>query len=275
MNDLTTQPNSIPLPGSSLLGGDVAISLERREPSADLSRPPAADVQAKVEVGTYLSTLPASVPASDRTLFEAAAHVLHEAGASKEVFQALTSRYTDVMRMRAEIDEEDRQETEALLRREYGGDYSAKIAAALSLIPAGAEAIFNARDDDDFLLLNDPGVVRWLVNLAHRLNRVSTQPQPSGVPRMTIDDEIVQIEDMMRDRSSAYWQGPRAASLQTRYRDLLEARNLGSDSVAAPRTSSIDDEIAKIEEVMRRDRRKYNADSRMQQRYRELLSRRG
>lgn len=275
MNDLTTQPNSIPLPGSSLLGSDVSISLERREPSADISRAPEADVPAKVDVGTYLSTLPTSVPASDRTLLEAAAHVLHEVGASKEVFQALTSWYADVMRTRAEIDEEDRQETENALRREYGGDYSANIAAALSIIPAGAEAIFNARDDDDFLLLNDPGVVRWLVKLAQRLNRVSTQPQTSGEPRMTIDDEIGQLEDMMRDRSSGYWQGSRAASLQARYRDLVEAKSLGSDTVAAPRASSIDTEIEKIEHVMRTNRSKYNADARMQQRYRELLARRG
>jgi hypothetical protein len=79
--------------------------------------------------------------------------------------------------------------------------------------------------------------------------------------------EIATIEKQMGDRGSDYW---KSESAQERCRSLVAARDSGAAPPPPPPAAA--QELAKIEKMMRTDRRAYDADPAMQQRMRDLLS---
>jgi hypothetical protein len=60
---------------------------------------------------------------------------------------------------------------------------------------------------------------RYRALIAARDNGTPLPPGPSAEER-----ELLEIKSMMGNRTSAYWRGPRSATLQARYRELLEKR---------------------------------------------------
>ena len=78
----------------------------------------------------------------------------------------------------------------------------------------------------------------------------------------SISNEIAHIESKMGTQEYI-----RDESMQARLRDLYSARDTG----AAPAPAQVPGEKAEIERVMREDRKRYDRDEAMQQRYRELL----
>jgi hypothetical protein len=72
------------------------------------------------------------------------------------------------------------------------------------------------------------------------------------VPSGDVASEIATVERTMREAPQDYW---RDSGMQTRYRDLIEARDTGVKPPDKP--SAVDAEIASIEKLMRTDRREY------------------
>lgn len=118
-----------------------------------------------------------------------------------------------------------RQESEDVLRTEWGQDFRPNIDSVKALIGMAPkelqEQLMFARLADGKPLTSHPGALKFLAGLARQLNPVTTV-----IP--------------------------------------------GADG--ANLASSIDDELAKINKVMRENRKAYNADQKMQERYRELLA---
>jgi len=91
------------------------------------------------------------------------------------------------------------------------------------------------------------------------------------VPSTEVATEIVALEGEIADHSSSYWRGPQAVSKQSRYRDLLLARQNGT---AAPRPDAKSQELLAIEALMAQPGSKYwrgPLAEAMQQRYRLLV----
>ena len=80
---------------------------------------------------------------------------------------------------------------------------------------------------------------------------------------------IAEIENTMRTDYRSY---ERDAGLQTRYRDLLSARNAAAPEARQP--SETETEIAAIQNLMRTDFRAYQADPSKQSRFLELIQQR-
>lgn len=129
-----------------------------------------------------------------------------------------------------ETDAAHNVETEELLRSEYGGEYRANVndvKAMLQSAPGGImDKILGARQPDGRMMANDPDVLRWLVGMSRELHPTSTIVPPGGDQSKVIDDEIRQIEGMMRtesgDRNPAYYGNP---AIQEKYARLLQARD--------------------------------------------------
>jgi len=163
----------------------------------------------------------------------------------------------------AYLDAADRNHMQRQMGAEWRNEYQTNvnlICGALDSLPIGVqEAIESARLDDGKMLLNTRVGLMWLLSMARR-PRVDV---PAG------SDEKTAIEELMRDTSSRYYKGTDSAGLQARYRDLIDkvpsAKSLPTGAAA------INQEIARIETVMREDRRTYNRNSGMQARYLQLI----
>jgi len=126
-----------------------------------------------------------------------------------------------------EANTQAKQLTEDTLRTEFGNEYRAnlnQVKALLSSAPDGAgDLLMSAQTPEGVALFNNPGVIRWLVNLAKEINPVATLTGGSNTPS-AIEDRMTTIQKMMGDHSSEYWKGPNAEKLQAEYRTLIEAK---------------------------------------------------
>ena len=118
-----------------------------------------------------------------------------------------------------------RGECEAELREEWGHEYRATlngIAAMLDGAPDGVkQSLLAAKSVDGTNLLNQPGVMRWLAHMSRELNPVATVVGVGGASHQGIEDEIAQIEGVMRDDRAKYNRDER---MQERLRKLYAAR---------------------------------------------------
>lgn len=123
-------------------------------------------------------------------------------------------------------DAEYLKQSEDALRAEWGGEYRTNVNAIQGMvdtIPADVrDAFTNARLGDGTALLANPSMVRWLVHTARTINPMATVVPGAGANIAgAIDDEISQIETVMRTDRKAYNANEK---MQARYRDLLNAR---------------------------------------------------
>lgn len=184
----------------------------------------------------YLANLPNGlvIGEDDKSVFESFAKALHSVNADPKIAHAAIGWYNSfVEEQAAKIHEGDlaaKQTVEDELRKEWGNDYRVNINAIGGLFNSApedvSEMVLNARTADGKAILNDPGVVRWLVNLAREMNPVATLvPGSQGTSVQSIDTEIGEFEKKMGNKNSDYWKGPMAEKNQQRYRDLIEARD--------------------------------------------------
>lgn len=166
----------------------------------------------------------------DAPIVEGFLTAAHQANASPEqVNQILGWYYAEQERMLDAQETKDAaflQESEDMLRSEWGADYRTNINMIRGLVdtmPADVRELFlNARLGDGNALLNHPDMARWLVMNARTINPVATVvPGVGANVSGAIDDEIASIEKMMRTDRSAYNKDLKA---QERLRALYDAR---------------------------------------------------
>lgn len=118
-----------------------------------------------------------------------------------------------------------RQETEDTLRKEWGEDYRRNTNLLTQLLDSTAADADLKTDILETVKMN-AGLARWLMQISNIHNPVATiLPAGNNNPAGAIDDEISSIEKLMGDHSSDYWRGPKAEKMQSRYKELITARD--------------------------------------------------
>jgi hypothetical protein len=185
------------------------------------------------ESSGYLENLPEGLVLGedDKEIFENFAGAMHEMNVEPAVMHKVIDWYNgfaeDQQDAMAEMDNSHHQETEDALRTEWGTDYRANINLIGSLIETtfgeeNASAILNARDADGRAIMNIPGVLEGLASIQRKLNPVTQlAPRTGGTAQQTLDDEIADIEKLMRDDRDRYNKDEKT---QARYRELLQIR---------------------------------------------------
>jgi len=204
----------------------------------------------------YNETLPEGlvIGDEDRPMVDKFLENMHASNARPdEVNAALKSYYDLKQEAEADVAELEAQSAsfgEESLREEWGGDYKRNITAAhsyLDTLPSEVKAIFAhgrmpvavkdergepvlGKDGQAMLRLEpvgyNPTAMKWLTSMALENNPLSTVVPGAGSNQAAaVGEEIANIEKMMGDRTSDYWKGPKADTMQERYRELVDARD--------------------------------------------------
>lgn len=115
------------------------------------------------------------------------------------------------------------RETQGALAAEYGQDYKRNLnmvdAIIKSLPGEAADLLSNARDANGVAILNNPDVVRGLVNWAHELNPVATLIPGATNPK-AIDGRLAELREMQVKDPKKYW----SDAIQKEELKLIEAK---------------------------------------------------
>jgi hypothetical protein len=174
---------------------------------------------------------------------------------------------------RLAADERDKAAALSTMRSEWGTSYDHNIDRIHTWLDAQpedfSEELLNARHFDGTPICSKPSFLRALLQCAGARSSRGVSASGQGA-------ELREIEALMSDRNSRYFRGPDAASLQARYRELLDQGVSGSQS--ARQSSNVETEIREIEAMMKDRRSRYykgpDAEG-LQQRYRALVDMRG
>jgi hypothetical protein len=149
---------------------------------------------------------------SDRALVDQYLDVAHKLNHTPDQVNANLNWYFALARQHeegiADANLAARNDCEAELREDWGAEYRATLNGIASML-------------DGTNLLNQPGVMRWLAELSRELNPVATVVGAGGASLTGIEDEIAQIEGVMREDRSKYNRDER---MQERLRKLYGAR---------------------------------------------------
>lgn len=157
----------------------------------------------------------------------------HEANtppqAAQKIFSKLVEQQQAAEEAREIREDANRQAAEEALRAEWGTEYrlnSNLVNSLLDTAPQGVkEELLGGRLADGTPVAHSPAVMRWLATMAREINPVSTVVPATGEnPEVTIQTELASLERMMGDHESDYWKGPRKDALQSRYVQLVEAK---------------------------------------------------
>lgn len=178
----------------------------------------------------YINDLPSGVVIgeADKERVNSFLEAMHGRNVPKDVVQAAIewnqSKIEEELQQRYEHNANLQDKTEEDLRAEWGPEYKRNINMINGLIatlPEDArEALAGATALDGTALFNNANVVRWMVDLARKVNPVGTVVPGASSPK-AIDDELSQIQKVMREDRKAYNNDPK---MQARYLQLLEAR---------------------------------------------------
>lgn len=185
-----------------------------------------------LEASQYLESLPEGlvIGDDDKPYMESFAAKLHEKNLPPEAAHAAVEWYNEFQEQeqtaRIEADREDHRNMEDELRKDWGSDYRANINLANSLIAKTfgeetAEAFKNARGMDGVGLMNNKAILEGLVQIARTIDPLSEIVPPGGDAQKTLNDEIADIEKVMKDNRTAY---NKDEKMQERYRYLLDLR---------------------------------------------------
>lgn len=185
-----------------------------------------------LEASGYMENLPDGlvVGEEDREIMADFMGVLHEMNVEPRVGHAVINWYNNFAEeqqdLLADMDAEHHQETEDALRQTWGGDYRANINLVGSLIDStfGAdfkEVILNARDPEGRAIMNIPGVLQGLAELSRKINPIAALEPPGGDPQQTLNDEIAEIEKVMKEDRQRY---NADEGMQARLRQLYDIR---------------------------------------------------
>jgi hypothetical protein len=128
-----------------------------------------------------------------------------------------------------EADKAHQRETTDALRQKWGNDYRGNIGQVMSFLDSlGGELkqqFMDATLPDGRRLFNNPEIVSWFADKARELNPAGVLIPAAGENAgASIDAELQGIEKLMANPRSDYWKGPKAETMQARYRQLIEAK---------------------------------------------------
>lgn len=155
---------------------------------------------------------------------------LHEVNAPPEIAHKAIEWYNNFAEEQQEIlsdlDDQHHQETEDQLRQEWGNDYRQNVNVISALIEKtfGEEvrdSILNARDMNGRAIMNMPGIVMGLADLARQVMHPMSIPGQASDPAQTVEDEIQEIEKVMREDRARYNSDE---AMQARLRQLYDIR---------------------------------------------------
>lgn len=167
----------------------------------------------------------------DKPIVDAFLHKMHAANATpaqvKAGLEAYHAAQAQVQEARYDQDLQFKQASVDQVREEWGRDYKLNLNLMKSMFethgsPEIMDLLINGRAADGNVIGNHPAILRTLVNLARQINPVATVT--SGGNAQSIDDELNKLQGMMGDHSSEYWKGPNAEKNQSRFRQLIEAK---------------------------------------------------
>lgn len=167
---------------------------------------------------------------NDKEIVDGFLEAAHKANASPSQVNGILHWYYEeqerIITAQEEKDASYLQESEDMLRAEWGQDYRVNINAIKGLVdtmPEDVRELFvNARLGDGTVLLNHPEMARWLTHTARTVNPVATVVPGAGANvASAIEDEISSIEKVMRENRPEY---NRNEKMQQRLRDLYGAR---------------------------------------------------
>ena len=178
----------------------------------------------------YGVKVPDELDAARTEEFLSIAHELNMAPAQVEKLIGWQSEVNKkFMEQRAEQDKADEEAGIELLKskEEWGSEYKLNVNLITGLLdgaPKGMKDRFmGGRLANGTLIANDPTTLRWLASLAREVNPTATVVPGSGVnAAQAIQSEMQNLKQMMADRSSEYWKGPKAETHQARFRELAD-----------------------------------------------------
>lgn len=173
----------------------------------------------------------------DKKIASDFAEAMHKAGAPQSVMNEAYAWYlkNEELRAAAIDQQDDDNKTQSLqaLKDEWGPAFKRNTNAISSLFayaPGGSDlqnegSLFNrllgGRLADGRIIGDDPDMVKFLVAIAKEVNPVATVVESADGSGKGIDEEIADIEKLMRTDRRAYDKDPKK---QSRYLELLEAR---------------------------------------------------
>lgn len=171
---------------------------------------------------------------ADRPMVMKFVERMHGENATPTQVKAALASYFDIQKeviaSRDETDAANKIAVEEELRAEYGGEYRANVNIVKAMLQSApgeiADDFLTARMANGKRVVDDPRMVRFLVNQARALHPTATIVPSGGDQSKAITDEIAQIESTMRlpdgSRNPAYYNN---AEVQARYARLIEARS--------------------------------------------------
>jgi hypothetical protein len=216
--------------------GELRAALPQNPTSEELTRWRADNgIPSKPE--DYKITMPdgKAAPEEDDDFLIAFRKSAHDSNYTQAQFdRAVATFYSEVDRQQqliGEAEEKAVQDCEEKLRTEWGPqDYRVNKAMAEALLaraPQGfRDRFMNGTLHGGVPIRASVEAWKWLVQMEREINPAATVlPGGTGDLGKTIDAEIADLKKMMANSNGDYWKGPKAESLQARYRDLVEAKH--------------------------------------------------
>lgn len=222
-----TEGGLIKKPGKNATPEDVAAY---RQALGVPEKPEAYVESMKLENGATLGN-------EDKQMATGFAKIMHEAGATPDVFNKAINWYFEQQAETAaameQRDDEYRTESMQALKEEYGASFQRNLnglSALFSMAPGGAdpknpESLFarllGGRTADGKRIGDDPAFVKFAIALAHEIAPAATVTEDGDQSGDKMNAEIAAIEKRMREDNAGYFKDEK---MQARYRDLVAAR---------------------------------------------------
>lgn len=174
----------------------------------------------------------------DKALAGDFAAFMHKAGAPQSVMnEAMAWYFKNEEARAANVDQQDdanRVTGKQQLKEEFGASLDRHMNAMTTLFayaPGGSDMnnekallnrLFAGRMADGRIIGDDPDMIRFLVSIAKEVNPVATVVDSADGSGKGLDDEIAEIEKLMRSDRRAY---DKDTKKQARYLELLDARS--------------------------------------------------
>jgi hypothetical protein len=181
----------------------------------------------------YYSALDAElvIGEADKEAIDGLMKEMHALGAKPEhVKVAINTFYNAVERAQEEAAEAQaalKQQSEDVLRKEWGAEYRSNINAMANLLKGAPqpvqEALHGAVGPDGAMLFNNADFMRWFAGLTRELNpAVTVLPNGSGDVRTGVTNKLAEYKAEMMKNINA-WQAPQNAAKRAEYLELLRA----------------------------------------------------
>lgn len=167
----------------------------------------------------------------DKPIADAFMNAIHGAHARPAVAHALIGAYNEFSEQeqaaQQELDGQQSAEATDALREAWGTDYRTNLNLVEAFLTntfgeAAKEQLMNGRYGDGRGFMNDPDVLKGFAAAQRQLDPTSTiVPRGDESAMQTLDDEIKEIEDIMRTKRYVY---NKDEKMQARYRELLQLR---------------------------------------------------